>query len=143
MSACKETIRIGPLELHFLLDGDDTDQRLCLFEFVCPPQAKMPAPHYHAHVDEVLYGLSGTLHGLVAGEAVTVGPGESLFIPRGTVHYYHNPGPAVARVLTTLTPASIGPAYFREMAALLAGGGPPDPAQAQAIMARHGLVVAA
>ena len=142
MPAPKEIIRIGQLELHFLLDGDDTGQALCLFEFVVPPEARVPAPHYHAEVDEVLYGLAGTLHGTVDGQAVTVGPGQTLFIPRGVVHHYHNPGPETARVLTTLTPASIGPAYFRELAALLAAGGPPDPAQVQAVMARHGLVVA-
>ena len=142
MTAPKETIRIGPLELHFLLDGDDTNEQLCLFEFVIPTDARMPAPHYHAHVDEVLYGLSGILHGIVDGQPVTLGPGETLFIPRGTVHYYHNPNPEPGRVLVTLTPASIGPAYFREMAALLTAGGPPDPAQVSDVMARHGLVVA-
>ena len=141
-SAPKETICIGSLELHFLLDGDDTNQQLCLFEFMIPTNARMPAPHYHAHVDEVLYGLSGTLHGIVDGKPVTLGPGQTLFIPRGAVHYYSNPNPEPGRVLVTLTPASIGPAYFRDMAALLAAGGPPDPAQVQATMARHGLVVA-
>lgn len=137
----KEIIHVGQLELHFLLDGDDTEGRLCLFEFVVPPQARVPAPHFHTKVDELLYGLRGTMHGTVAGQAMTLGPGESYFIGRGVVHHWHNPGPDPAHVLTTLTPASIGPAYFRELGALLAAG-PPDPARVRDIMARHGLVVA-
>ncbi len=44
---------------------------------------------------------------------------------------------------TMLTPALIGPAYFREIAALLAAGGPPDPAKVAEVMAGHGLVAAA
>ncbi len=39
-----------------------------------------------------------------------------------------------------LSPALIGPAYFRDMAALLAGG-PPDPARVAEVMRRHGLIV--
>ena len=40
-----------------------------------------------------------------------------------------------------LTPASIGPAFFREMASLLSAGGPPDPARIAEIMRKHGLFV--
>ena len=46
-----------------------------------------------------------------------------------------------SRRLAVLTPALIGPAYFREMVAVLAGGGPPDPARVAEVMRRHGLIV--
>jgi hypothetical protein len=57
----KETVRIGSLELNFLLDGEDTDNTLVMFELIVPPYAKVPAPHFHVAVDEVLYGLEGIL----------------------------------------------------------------------------------
>lgn len=142
MPTIKKVICVGQLKLHFLLDGDDTNGRLCLFEFVVPPQARVPAPHFHAEVDELRYGLSGTMHGTVGGQAMTLAPGESCFIARGVVHHWHHPGPDLARVLTTLTPTSIGPAYFRELGALLAAGSFPNAARVPQIMARHGLVVA-
>jgi hypothetical protein len=40
-----------------------------------------------------------------------------------------------------LTSALIGPAYFRDIAALLTPGGPPDPARIAQVMRRHGLIV--
>lgn len=57
----KESICLGGLEVNFLLDGDDTDGTLVQFEFIVPPGAKVPAPHFHVEVDETLYVLEGTL----------------------------------------------------------------------------------
>jgi len=142
MNEPKEIIRVGALELRFFLDGDDTDQRMVVFEFSVPPGAKVPAPHYHQDVDELIYGLAGSMTTTVAGQVRQLGPGESCFIPRGVVHHHTNLGSETATVLTVLTPATIGPAYFRELGALLQAGGPPDPAQVQTIMAKYGLVVA-
>ena len=41
-----------------------------------------------------------------------------------------------------MTPALIGPEYFREMAAIVNAGGPPDLEKIKAVMTRHGLVPA-
>ena len=141
MTEPKEIIQIGALELRFLLDGDDTGQQLVVFEFSVPPGARVPAPHYHARVDELVYGLAGTMTTTVSGKAHAVGLGDRCFIPRGVVHHHANQGAVTATLLTVLTPATIGPAYFRELAALMRAGGPPDPTRVQEIMARHGLVV--
>lgn len=139
MPAPKETIRLGQIEIRFLLDGDDTDNRCVMFEFLVPPHARVPAPHSHLHVDEALYGLDGHLTFTVGGTPHDIGPGDHCFVPRGIVHGFVNTHADTARVLAILTPASIGPAYFREIGALLAAPGPPDPAQVAAIMERHGL----
>ena len=141
MKEPKEIIRVAGLELRFLLDGDDTNQQMVVFEFSIPPGAKVPAPHYHEAVDELVYGLTGTMTTRLGDQMHAVGPGDQVFVPRGTVHHHTNLGSETATVLTVLTPANIGPAYFRELAALLQAG-PPDPAQVQAVMARYGLVVA-
>jgi quercetin dioxygenase-like cupin family protein len=143
MTPPKEIIRIGPIEIRFLLDGDDTGGRLSVFEFVVPPGARVPAPHYHEQVDEVAYGLGGVLTFTVDGRANSIGPGDRCFIPRGVVHHFVNDGSEPTRTLSVLTPATIGPAYFRDMAALLAAGAPPDPARVAEVMRRHGLIVVA
>jgi hypothetical protein len=45
--------------------------------------------------------------------------------------------------LAILSPAAIGPAYFREAAVIdAAAGGPPDHAAMVAVMRRHGLTPA-
>jgi quercetin dioxygenase-like cupin family protein len=136
----KEIIKVGQLEIRILLDGDDTAGRMVMFEMIVPPGAKVPMPHYHAQVDEVAYGLEGALTVTVDGRSMQIGPGDHGFVPRGAVHHFINNGPEPTRTLAILTPASIGPAYFREICALLAAGGPPDPARVTEIMQRHGLV---
>lgn len=140
MTSVKESIQVGQIEIRFLLDGEDTGGSLCLFEFIVPPGARVPAPHYHESVDEIAYGLEGTLTFTVAGQSHSLGPGERCFIPRGAVHHFVNMSSETTRTLSVLSPALIGPAYFRDMAALVAGG-PPDPSQLAEVMRRHGLIV--
>jgi quercetin dioxygenase-like cupin family protein len=138
-NAPKEIIPIGQLEIRFLLDGADTSNRLCMFEFVVPARAKVPAPHYHVAVDEVVYGLEGILTFTVGGVRHELGPGAKCFVPRGVVHGFENGHDQTAKALAVLTPASIGPAYFRETAAIINAGGPPDIEKVKAVMRRHGL----
>ena len=140
MASPKEIIKTGQIEIRFLLDGDDTAGRLSMFEFLVAPGARVPAPHYHEHVDEVAYGLEGMLTFFIAGQSVELRPGDHCFIPRGVVHHFVNTGPERTRTLSVLSPALIGPAYFRDMAALLTGGAP-DPAKVAEVMRRHGLIV--
>ena len=137
----KETIRIGGLELNFLLDSEDTDGTLVQFELIVPPNAKVPAPHFHVEVDETLYILEGTFTQLIDTEMHELHPGDHCFIKRGTVHGFNNLHSKTARALCTLSPASIGPAYFREIGELINAGGPPDIQKLLAIMKRHGLEV--
>lgn len=137
----KEIIQVGPIEIRFLLDGDDTGGLLSVFEVLVPPGARVPAPHYHERVDEVSYGLEGVLTWTVDGRAIPVGPGDRVFIPRGRVHHFVNAAAEPSRTLSVLTPATIGPHYFRDMAALVNAGGPPDPSRAAEVMRRHGLIV--
>jgi hypothetical protein len=77
---------------------------------------------------------------IVEGKAVPIGPGESCFIRRGAVHGFKNLQSVDAKCLAVVTPALIGPEFFREMAALVNVGGPPDLAKIKETMLRHGLV---
>ncbi len=67
---------------------------------------------------------------------------ETCFIPRGAVHGFNNLKPANAKALAVVTPALIGPDYFREVAAIVNAGGPPDLEKVKAVMTRHGPVPA-
>ncbi|MDR6291658.1 quercetin dioxygenase-like cupin family protein [Inquilinus ginsengisoli] len=134
-----ETIGMGGLVLEFLHSKDDTGGSLDMFRMIVQPNARMPVPHYHESWDEAVYGLEGTLTFQVDGRDVAVGPGQSLFIPRGIVHAFRNDSQAPAVCLSVLTPGVLGPGYFREMAALIDSGAP-DPARMKEVMLRHGLV---
>lgn len=140
MAHPKQTIQIGQLLLHFLLDGQDTNNNIVMFEFIIPEGAKVPVPHYHKEVDEVIYGLEGITSTTVDGKTIEIGVGDRLFIPRGAVHHHDNRHTGIAKSLIILTPATIGPAYFKEMSELIRPGVPPDPQKANEIMLRHGLI---
>jgi quercetin dioxygenase-like cupin family protein len=113
-----------------------------MFEMVVPPNAKVPAPHYHRDWEETVYGLEGSLAFTVAGAPTELKRGDVLFIPRRAVHGFVNETQADAKVLSVLTPGVLGPEYFREISAALSGSTPPDPKKIGEIMSRYGLVPA-
>ncbi len=134
-----ETIRIGGLELRFLQSKEDTGGSLDMFEMTVQPNARMPVPHYHESWDETVYGLVGTTTWRIDRQKVTVGPGQTVFIKRGVIHGFDNSAQEPGTCLCVLCPGVLGPAYFREMAALLAEGAA-DLAKMKATMLRYGLV---
>ena len=136
-----ETIRLGGLELRFKKTKEETGGALDLFEMTVQPNARMPVPHHHENWDETILGLAGVTAWRLAGRDVELRPGESLFIPRGAVHGFRNDTQEAATCLCILTPGVLGPGYFQELAALVAGGAP-DPARMREVMLRHGLVPA-
>jgi quercetin dioxygenase-like cupin family protein len=142
MAQDKEIIRVGQIEIRFLLESKDTNGHLAMFEFTVPAGAKVAMPHYHERYDEIIYGLEGLVTFTVNGQPNDIGAGQSCFIPRGAVHGFNNLKPVTAKALTVVTPALIGPEFFKEMAALVNTGGPPDVEKINAVMARHGLVPA-
>lgn len=140
----REEIRVGEITIRFLLEGEQSGGSLTVFEFDVPAGARVPAAHSHDGFEETIYGLEGTLVWTVAGEAVELGPGEALCVPRGAVHQFANTGEVDAKALAIATPGIFGPDYFREIAAVLAAsaGGPPDLEAVGGVMRRHGLTPA-
>jgi hypothetical protein len=62
--------------------------------------------------------------------------------PKGVVHAFSNPFSQTARALIVNSP-DIGAQYFKDVAAVIDAGGPPDRAALIAVMSRYGLVPAA
>lgn len=137
----REEIRIGEMTIRFLLEGEQSDGSMAMFEFDVPAGSMIAAPHSHDGYEETIFGLRGTLVWTLEGDATEVGRGEVLRIPRGAVHLFANTGDEDASALAIVTPGILGPDYFREVAAVLdaAAGGPPDVAAIGAVMRRHGL----
>jgi quercetin dioxygenase-like cupin family protein len=139
-----ETIRLGPLVVRFLVTGENSGGSVATFELVVPGGQRLAAPaHSHDHYEETIYGMSGVLMWTVDGQQIDVGPGQALCIPRGAIHRFDNNGSQDAKALCVITPAALGPEYFRESAAVInAGSGPPDRAKLMEVMRRHGLTPA-
>lgn len=138
-TAASEVIRCGPIEVRFRLEAAQTAGSLTMFEFLVPANARVPVPHSHHAFDETIYGLAGVTTWVLDGRQVRVGPGDVLFIPHGHVHHFANLDTQDARELSVITPGLLGPDYFREIAAVLDAGGPPDVERIMEVMRRHGL----
>jgi quercetin dioxygenase-like cupin family protein len=137
-----ETIRLGPLVVRFLITSESSGGSVAAFELTVPGNQRLAAPaHSHDHYEETIYGVEGILTWTVDGKQIDVGPGQALCIPRGAIHRFDNNTSGDAKALCVITPAEIGPRYFREIAEVLdaAGGGPPDRARMEEVMRRHGL----
>ena len=140
-----ETIALGPVHVRFLITGANSTGSVAAFELVVGAGQRLQAPaHSHDHYEETIYGIDGVLTWTVAGKPIEVGPGQALCIPRGAVHRFDNLGSQDAKALCVITPAAIGPAYFREIYEVFkaAAGGPPDRTKMAEVMLRHGLTPA-
>jgi quercetin dioxygenase-like cupin family protein len=141
----EETIRLGPLDVRFLVTGANSAGSVAAFEVTVPGGQRLATPaHSHDRYEETIYGIDGILTWTVNGTPFEVGPGQALCIPRGAVHRFDNNTAADVKALCVITPAAIGPEFFRESAAVInaATGGPPDRVRMAEIMRRHGITPA-
>ena len=134
-------INAGQLGIRYLIDGSQSAS-LGMFELTVPPSSNVPPPHSHSNNEELVYVLQGTLRYTVGADTRDLTIGQSMHTPRGTVHAFSNPFDSTARALIILSP-DIGAQYFKDVAAVMAAGGPPDKAALVAVMSRYGLVPSA
>jgi quercetin dioxygenase-like cupin family protein len=135
-----EIIQVGQVGIRFLLEAADTNGSMAMFEFTVPVGAKVPLPHYHKLYDETIYGVEGVVTFTVDGKPLKIGPGESCFIRRGVVHGFNNLKQTNVKGLAIITPALLGADFFKEAAAIVNAGGPPDLEKLKVVLAKHGLV---
>jgi uncharacterized cupin superfamily protein len=128
------------MRIRYLIDGSATGG-LGVFELSVPPGSNVPPPHSHTRNEECVYVLQGVLRYAVDDDARDLRAGDWMFTPRGSVHQFSNPHEQLARALIVLTP-DIGAQYFRDVAAVVNVGGPPDRTKLLAVMSRYGLVPA-
>ena len=134
-------IKIGQLGIDYIVDGASTSS-LGMFELTVPPGANVPPPHSHSNNEECVYVLEGTLRYTVGSETRDLSVGQTMSTPKGVAHAFANPFARTAKALIVNSP-DIGAQYFRDVAAVVNVGGPPDKAALVAVMKRYGLVPAA
>ena len=140
-----EEIRIGGLTVRFMITGENSTGSVAAFELTVAGGQRLPAPaHSHDQYEETIYGVEGVMTWTVNGRPIDVGPGQALCIPRGAIHRFDNNSNKDVKCLCVITPAVIGPQYFRETAEVMnaAAEGPPDRMKMMEIMKRHGLTPA-
>jgi mannose-6-phosphate isomerase-like protein (cupin superfamily) len=100
--------------LRLLVNGSDTGGRYSIQENYVP--AFTPGPPLHAHDDaeELFHIIDGALKFQVGEASVVARPGDSVIVPRGTLHTFSNPFLTACRSLVQLTPAGFE-RFFEEV----------------------------
>ncbi|SFO31615.1 cupin domain-containing protein [Actinomadura madurae] len=99
-----ETIWMLNSWMRYVATGEDTGGGLAVLEQRLTPAGE-PPPHVHANEDEAFYVLDGHLGATLGDDtAVSAGPGEMMFLPRGIPHSVHVQTDEV-RCLVLVTPA--------------------------------------
>ncbi|MEU3986342.1 cupin domain-containing protein [Streptomyces sp. NPDC026672] len=89
--------------------GEQTDGALAFMDGLVEP-GHGNVPHIHSQEDEAFYVLSGAFEFLNGADRITAGPGDFVYIPKGTRHGFRNTAAEPARLLVFYTPA--GPESF-------------------------------
>ena len=134
-------IKVGQLGINYVVDGSQSAS-MGMFELTVPPGSNVPPPHSHSNNEECVYVLEGVLRYTVGAETRDLTVGQSMSTPKGTVHAFANPFLHTTKALIVQSP-DIGAQYFRDIAAVVSAGGPPDKVALVGVMARYGLVPAA
>jgi quercetin dioxygenase-like cupin family protein len=120
------------------LTAEDTAGALTAFELSARPQTG-PFLHVHHREDEWYYVLSGEFLFKAGGEAQTLLPGASIWLPRGIPHVWANTSSTDAKIILVCQPGGFEK-FFEEMGSELATV---DSARAQnkmkGVMAKYGM----
>jgi quercetin dioxygenase-like cupin family protein len=139
----KDPIQLDDVTVTFVLDEVDTRGAATAFEIRVPAGRAFPRPHVHDGWDEAVYVLEGVFTFVVDGVSQELGARQAAFAERGQVHGVANTGSTDGVFLTVATPGVFRPAYFQEVAKVLAAspGGPSDPDLGAifGLMSRHGI----
>jgi mannose-6-phosphate isomerase-like protein (cupin superfamily) len=82
-----------------------------------------PPPHVHRDRDETFYVVAGQYVFTRGTVELEVGPGQVVFVPRGTRHHFRTIE-AGSRTLILIAPAGLE-GFFREMGVRIAAGATP------------------
>ena len=101
-------VLVNPLSgerFTFLKTARETNGEVLEFELELTPDGHVPGAHVHPMQQESFEVLEGTMKFRKGFRVVTVGPGDTVVVPRGTVHRFENVGGTTARVRVEVRPA--------------------------------------
>ncbi len=123
--------------ITFKLRARDTGGAFTLFEGVVTPGGSEPI-HFHPAEDETFYVLEGTLNFLIGETWHEAQTGTVVYVPRGTVHGFHNESGTPARVLCLNVPGGLHEGLFAAMSELAPPASAEEGANLIALARRHG-----
>jgi quercetin dioxygenase-like cupin family protein len=100
----------------------DSGGELLELEAEWAPKEHKPLPHSHPSQDEHFEVLEGQLSVKLGGEKRVLNPGDTVDVPRGTVHTFWNSGGTTARAKWQVRPAQRTEDFFQAVHNLRAAG---------------------
>lgn len=89
--------------------AEDITFAYCRFEAETSSHKK----HVHKDAEEIIYILSGKGISGMKDREVEMKQGDTMFVPRGTVHWFYNPFPEPVEMLFAYTRSSLQSAGYR------------------------------
>lgn len=108
--------------VRFCATAAETDGKSLRIETFDPPHGPREAEHLHPRQESWARVLDGSMGFRVAGRERSLGPGEEITIPAGSVHQSWNDGDAVAHMCYEFRPALHTDALIETLAALAQRG---------------------
>jgi mannose-6-phosphate isomerase-like protein (cupin superfamily) len=114
-----ERLNFGDVSILIRESAATTGGSMAVLEEV-PPVVDTPA-HVHANEDELFCSLEGEHVIEIGDEEHRIGPGDSVFAPRGVPHSQRRVVPGEGRLLIVSSPGGLE-GFFRELAAAESAG---------------------
>ena len=105
----------GGVRVTIGLAGEATEGAFALLVDRPPVGWSLP-PHRHRNESETIHVVAGRFELVVEGERRELGPGDSVHVPRGTLHEGRNIGDDEGRRVIVFSPAGVE-GWFRAAAA--------------------------
>jgi mannose-6-phosphate isomerase-like protein (cupin superfamily) len=114
-----ERLTFGDVTILIRASAETTGGSMTVLEEV-PPLVDTPL-HVHEREDELFLSLDGEHVIEVGGQEHRIGPGDTVFAPRGVPHAQRRVVPGEGRLLVVTSPGGLE-GFFRELAAADAAG---------------------
>jgi mannose-6-phosphate isomerase-like protein (cupin superfamily) len=134
-----KTFKIGRMSLTFKTTAGENWNAYTVCEAVEPPESGA-GYHRHPTYDETFIICEGHYDFRLDDKLLKLGPGDVVFVPRGTAHGFVNTGPEMGRQIIISSPGGVFDAMIAEVT-MLDTGSPTRQAsdEAKAIATKYGL----
>jgi mannose-6-phosphate isomerase-like protein (cupin superfamily) len=134
-----KTFKVGRMTMTFKTTARDKWNAYAVCEAIEPPESGA-GYHRHPTYDETFIICEGHYDFRLDGKSLKLGPGDVVFVPRGTAHGFVSTGPDVGRQIIISSPGGVFDAMIAEVT-MLDTGSPTHRAseEAKAIATKYGL----
>jgi len=115
-----ETIEAPGIRCTFKIPGNDSEDKIGVYEITMQPHTHGASLHYHRIITETFIVTSGRLTVQRQDKLIILSNGDIVHVPVNTAHGFCNNSDEIVTFLLIFTPAMERENFFRELYAMLA-----------------------